>query len=67
MSKNHQKTINEVVKLSGVGLHNGLNVNLTIRPAEENFGIKFCRTDVDKENLIKYYVFLSFLLGNDFI
>ena len=53
MSKNHQKTINEVVKLSGVGLHNGLNVNLTIRPAEENFGIKFCRTDVDKENLIE--------------
>ncbi len=53
MSKNNQKTINDVIKLYGVGLHNGINANLTIKPASENFGIKFCRTDIDKENLIE--------------
>jgi len=53
MSQNNQKTINDVIKLYGVGLHNGINANLTIKPASENFGIKFCRTDIDKENLIE--------------
>ena len=53
MHKNYQQTINSKIKLSGIGLHNGSNVNLTIRPAEENFGIKFSRVDIDKENLIE--------------
>ena len=53
MSQNYQKTINDTIKLSGVGLHNGLNVNLIVKPAKENFGIKFCRTDVENENLIE--------------
>tara|TARA_X000001036_G_scaffold9452_1_gene8416 strand:- start:4632 stop:5558 length:927 start_codon:yes stop_codon:yes gene_type:complete len=53
MSQHYQKTINDTIKLHGIGLHNGTNVNLTIKPANENFGIKFCRTDVDKENLIE--------------
>ena len=53
MSQHNQKTINETVKFQGVGLHNGINVNLTVKPAKENFGIKFCRTDVDNENLIE--------------
>ena len=53
MSQVYQKTINDKIKLHGIGLHNGLNVNLTVKPAEENFGIKFCRTDVDKENFIE--------------
>jgi len=53
MSQNNQKTINDTIKLYGVGLHNGINANLTIKPASENFGIKFCRTDLDKENLVE--------------
>ena len=53
MHKDYQQTINSKIKLSGIGLHNGSNVNLTIRIAEENFGIKFSRVDVDKENLIE--------------
>ena len=53
MSIHNQKTINEVIKFSGIGLHNGVNVNLVVKPASENFGIKFCRTDVDNENLIE--------------
>ncbi len=53
MSKYNQKTINDTIKLSGVGLHNGIKANLTVKTASENFGIKFCRTDLDKENLIE--------------
>tara|TARA_B100000963_G_scaffold294698_1_gene265402 strand:+ start:17738 stop:18658 length:921 start_codon:yes stop_codon:yes gene_type:complete len=52
MSKICQQTLNNKIELSGIGLHSGLNVNLTIKPAKENFGIKFCRVDTDKENLI---------------
>ena len=53
MPQHIQKTINDTIKFQGVGLHNGINVNLTVKPASENFGIKFCRTDVSKENLIE--------------
>ena len=53
MSYSSQKTINNIIKLYGVGLHNGITANLTVKPASENFGIKFCRTDVDKDNLIE--------------
>ena len=53
MSQNHQKTIKDTIEISGVGLHNGVKVNLTIKPAEDNFGIKFCRIDVDNKNLIE--------------
>ena len=48
----YQKTINSPIKLTGVGLHNGLNADLVINPAKENFGIKFCRVDLSENNLI---------------
>ena len=48
----YQKTINRPIKLTGVGLHNGLNADLVINPAKENFGIKFCRVDVIENNVI---------------
>ena len=48
----NQKTINKSIKLTGVGLHNGVNADLIIKPANENFGIKFCRVDEDKNDLI---------------
>ena len=53
MFQQNQKTIGGTIKLEGVGLHNGIKANLTIKPAEENFGIQFKRVDVDKDNLIK--------------
>ena len=49
----NQKTLKDTIKLNGIGLHNGVNVNLTIKPAKENFGIKFCRIDIEKNNLIE--------------
>jgi UDP-3-O-[3-hydroxymyristoyl] N-acetylglucosamine deacetylase len=52
MLSSNQKTIIKPIKLSGVGLHNGIIADLVIRPADENFGIKFCRVDIDKNELI---------------
>lgn len=42
----YQQTITKPVSLSGVGLHSGKKVNLTINPAPSNHGIKFKRTDL---------------------
>lgn len=53
MLSTNQKTINKPIKLSGVGLHNGVNADLIIKPAAENFGINFCRVDIDKDDLIQ--------------
>ena len=52
MLATNQKTINKPIKLNGVGLHNGVNAELVIKPAPENFGIKFCRVDIDKNDLM---------------
>ena len=52
MSYLNQKTINEVVNFSGVGLHSGKVVNLCLRPAEPNSGIIFKRTDVTHNNIV---------------
>jgi len=51
---NPQKTIKEAIDLQGVGLHNGMSVNLSLKPAKVNSGIYFIRTDVDfDKNLIE--------------
>ncbi|MDY3529644.1 bifunctional UDP-3-O-[3-hydroxymyristoyl] N-acetylglucosamine deacetylase/3-hydroxyacyl-ACP dehydratase [Riemerella anatipestifer] len=42
-----QKTLKEEVSLSGIGLHTGRQVNLTIKPAKENTGFVFVRTDLE--------------------
>ena len=49
---NSQKTIKESIELQGIGLHNGLEVNISIKPAEVNSGIKFKRTDIDSDKSI---------------
>lgn len=41
-----QKTIIQEITLSGAGLHTGKPVNLTFKPAPENFGIRFKRIDL---------------------
>ena len=48
MLTSKQKTLNNTIKLSGVGLHNGIIADLVIKPADINFGIKFCRVDLKK-------------------
>ena len=42
----NQRTLKKKVSCSGVGVHSGKKVNLTIKPAPANFGIKFVRTDL---------------------
>ncbi|MFD1316134.1 bifunctional UDP-3-O-[3-hydroxymyristoyl] N-acetylglucosamine deacetylase/3-hydroxyacyl-ACP dehydratase [Namhaeicola litoreus] len=44
---NLQRTIKNEVVLSGVGLHTGKEVKLTFKPAPENTGINFVRTDLE--------------------
>ena len=54
MFTNLQKTIENSMQLKGTGLHNGLKVNLCLKPAEANSGILFKRTDVDNtKNIIE--------------
>ena len=49
-----QKTIKDSIQLEGVGLHNGMKVNLSLEPSGVNSGIIFKRTDVDNtKNIIK--------------
>ena len=52
MSVLNQKTIKKNIIFNGVGLHSGLNANLTIKPAEPNTGIVFKRTDIKDNNII---------------
>ena len=42
-----QRTIKEEVSLEGVGLHTGKEVKLTFKPAPENTGYVFRRTDLE--------------------
>ena len=42
----HQQTLARPVQCTGIGLHSGKRVNLTIKPAAVNHGIKFVRTDL---------------------
>lgn len=48
-----QKTLASEIKLSGVGLHTGELVNLTICPAPDKHGYKFQRIDIDGQPIVK--------------
>ena len=52
MSKK-QKTIKEKVSLSGVGIHTGKTVNMTIKPAPVNHGFAFSRIDLEGSPIIE--------------
>ncbi len=43
----HQRTLKNVIRATGVGLHTGEKVYLTLRPAPVNTGIIFRRVDLD--------------------
>ena len=42
-----QRTIQKPVHAIGIGVHSGLKVRMTLRPAGENTGIVFVRTDIE--------------------
>jgi len=48
-----QKTVSKDVTYSGVGLHTGNNVSITLKPAPANSGIVFTRTDITGRPRVK--------------
>jgi len=52
-TKRRQRTINASVSCTGVGLHTGVESTITFKPAPENYGIRFARTDITGSPEIK--------------
>lgn len=48
-----QRTLKNVIRATGVGLHTGKKVYLTLRPAAPDVGIQFRRTDLDEPVVIE--------------
>ncbi len=48
----NQKTLKKEASFSGIGLHSGENVDVTLIPSNSNSGIIFKRTDLQKNNEI---------------
>jgi UDP-3-O-[3-hydroxymyristoyl] N-acetylglucosamine deacetylase len=48
----YQRTLKNMIRATGVGIHTGEKVYLTLRPAPPNSGIVFCRTDLNKPGYI---------------
>jgi UDP-3-O-[3-hydroxymyristoyl] N-acetylglucosamine deacetylase / 3-hydroxyacyl-[acyl-carrier-protein] dehydratase len=47
-----QRTLAKEVSLTGKGLHTGITVTITFKPAPANHGYKFCRTDLPGKPVI---------------
>jgi UDP-3-O-[3-hydroxymyristoyl] N-acetylglucosamine deacetylase len=63
---NYQRTIKHPISCFGIGLHTGLNISLTLLPADEDTGILFCRTDIESSNSFipaKYDMVSGTMLG----
>ena len=48
-----QRSIAKAVSLTGVGLHTGKNVTLTFKPAPEDYGYAFVRTDLEGHPVVE--------------
>ena len=57
MSVLNQKTINKNITFKGVGLHSGIAVTMTVKPAAVNSGIIFKRIDFKENNIITPNIF----------
>jgi UDP-3-O-[3-hydroxymyristoyl] N-acetylglucosamine deacetylase len=49
----HQKTLKNSIHCSGIGLHGGAKVNMTLHPAEPHSGIVFHRSDLPGSPVIE--------------
>jgi UDP-3-O-[3-hydroxymyristoyl] N-acetylglucosamine deacetylase len=48
-----QATLTRSLKFSGLGLHGGMAVSMTVRPAAPDTGIRFCRIDItDRDQIV---------------
>ncbi len=52
-SSQNQHTLKGSVTLQGVGLHTGQKVNMTLKPANPGYGIRFQRIDLPEKPVIK--------------
>ena len=52
-SAQNQQTLKGDVTLSGVGLHTGREVTMTMKPANPGFGIRFQRIDLPEKPVVK--------------
>lgn len=48
-----QHTLSNPISISGTGLHTGVLVDMTLRPANPGFGIQFQRVDLPQQPIIK--------------
>jgi UDP-3-O-[3-hydroxymyristoyl] N-acetylglucosamine deacetylase/3-hydroxyacyl-[acyl-carrier-protein] dehydratase len=48
-----QHTLNSSINISGTGLHTGVTVDMTLKPANPGFGIQFQRIDLPNQPVIK--------------
>jgi UDP-3-O-[3-hydroxymyristoyl] N-acetylglucosamine deacetylase / 3-hydroxyacyl-[acyl-carrier-protein] dehydratase len=48
-----QHTLTAAVSISGTGLHTGINVDMTLKPANVGFGYQFQRVDLPGQPIIK--------------
>jgi UDP-3-O-[3-hydroxymyristoyl] N-acetylglucosamine deacetylase len=48
----NQKTLKNSISFSGIGLHTGLDVKVSIKPSSPNTGIIFQRVDIKNNNII---------------
>jgi len=53
MSYSLQQTVSKEYTLEGKGLHTGKIGKITIRPASEDFGIRFRRTDMGPDSIVE--------------
>jgi UDP-3-O-[3-hydroxymyristoyl] N-acetylglucosamine deacetylase/3-hydroxyacyl-[acyl-carrier-protein] dehydratase len=47
-----QRTLAKEISMNGKGLHSGISVTITFKPAPANHGYKFCRTDLPGKPII---------------
>lgn len=55
----YQTTLAGIVSCSGVGLHSGKTVNMTMHPAQADTGIRFIRLDIEEEKSFVHGYYLN--------
>jgi UDP-3-O-[3-hydroxymyristoyl] N-acetylglucosamine deacetylase/3-hydroxyacyl-[acyl-carrier-protein] dehydratase len=53
MSIKNQRTLARDISLKGKGLHSGIDVTITFKPAPVDHGYKFCRVDLPEKPVIR--------------
>ncbi len=52
-NKQNQQTINDIISITGIGLHSGKQVSMKLVPSKVDSGVKFIRSDKKNDNIIE--------------